>query len=206
MHNVPFGSSGGLNLIFGGGTVLSETQELYLLPTELHDFKHIYIYDPTRKTFHSQTATGTPPTPRARFCSVGTPGSKGTYEIFIYAGVDPSLSVQQTVSSGDEVFVLSLPGFVWFKADLPAIRTRVQHTCDIVGQGGSQMVVMGGINPNSGINVTDATPDPWTNGINVFDLSAMRWKDEYEAKRHTVSNPVHGERLVHEERSLCIVG
>jgi hypothetical protein len=80
VHNIPFGSSDGVNVIFGGGTAQSLGSAVN--PPDLLDFKHIYIYDPTTKTFCNQTATGTPPTPRIRFCSVGTPGSNGSYEFF----------------------------------------------------------------------------------------------------------------------------
>lgn len=82
--------------------------------------------------------------------------------------------------SSDEVFVLSLPGFVWFKADYSATSARGMHTCDIVGQGGSQMVVTGGVGPIVPHYTAENSHDPWTDGINVFDLSSMHWKDGYE--------------------------
>jgi hypothetical protein len=49
--------------------------------------------------------------------------------------------------ASNEVFVLSLPGVFWFKADYPATSARGMHTCDILGQRGSQMVVTGGVGP-----------------------------------------------------------
>jgi Kelch motif len=189
MHNIPSGSSNGLNIIFGGGTKPQGSRDLTNNPSDLLDFKHIYIYDPVTKTFHNQTATGTRPTPRIRFCSVGTPGSNGSYEIFVYGGFDPSHSAQQLVLASDEVFVLSLPGFVWFKADYPATHARIMHSCNIVGRGGSQMLVTGGVDPDRVLSKTDTTTDPWSNGINIFDLSAMRWKDSYEANDSFYQTP-----------------
>lgn len=180
MHNVPYGSSDGLNVIFGGGTASSLNMLSGADPSDLLDFEHIYIYDPATKTFHNQTATGTLPTPRLRFCSVGTPGFNGSYDIFIYGGYRAGLSDQQFVRASDEVYVLSLPGFVWFKADYPATSARHMHSCDIVGHGGSQMVVTGGVDPTARDGPTESSRDPWTNGINIFDLSAMRWKDAYD--------------------------
>ena len=182
MHNVPFGSSVGLNVIFGGGTTSSVRTGDANYPTNLLDFQHIYIYNPITKTFHSQTATGTRPSPRMQFCSVGTPGNNGSYEIFVFGGFE-----QITITS-NEVYVLSLPAFVWFKADHTATSPRRAHKCNIVGQGGSQMAVIGGTDlwfPNG----TKNSQDPWTNGINVFDLSAMRWKDAYDPNDSPYQSP-----------------
>jgi hypothetical protein len=180
VHNVTFSSPDGLNVIFGGGIASSLSSASNAEPSDVLDFKHIYIHDPATKPFHNQTATGTRPTPRIRFCSVGTPGFNGSYEIFVYVGHDPSLSAEQMMHSSDEVFVLFLPGFVWFKADYPATSAREVHTCDIVGQGGSQIIVTGGVGPVVPHYTAENSCDPWTNDINVFDLSAMRWKDGYE--------------------------
>jgi Kelch motif len=186
MHNVPFGSSDGLNVIFGGGIASPLSLTSNGLPRDLLNFKHIYIYDPATKNFHNQTATGTWPSPRIRFCAVGTPGSNGSYEIFVYGGHDPSLPTEQMMLMSDQVFVLSLPGFVWFKADYAATNMRVWQTCDIVGQGKSQMVVVGGFDM---AHPPKKNSDPWTNGINIFNLSAMRWEDKYEANDPTYQTP-----------------
>lgn len=180
MHNVPFGSSVGLNVIFGGGTTFAGNTNY---PTNLLDFQHIYIYDPITKTFHSQTATGPRPSPRIQFCSVGTPGDNGSYEIFVYGGYE------QLNITGNEVYVLSLPAFVWFKADDTATSPRRAHKCNIVGHGGSQMAVIGGIDLWPPNGTTRNSEDPWTNGINIFDLSAMRWKDTYDPNDAPYQSP-----------------
>ena len=176
MHNAPFGSSNGLNIILGGGTTSSPTSD----PPNLLSFDRIYIYDPSSKIFYNQTATGTSiPSPRERFCSVGVPGSNGTYEIFIYGGQDPKVAdPRQQTNISDVVYVLSLPGFVWFQADFPATSARIMHSCNVVGKGGSQMIVVGGLDPTA-TNISIATRDPWSNGINIFDMSKLRWKDSY---------------------------
>lgn len=41
------------------------------------------------------------------------------------------------------------------------------------------MVVLGGLGLR--MLAPDTPRDSWTNGINVFDLSSMRWKDSYQA-------------------------
>jgi Kelch motif len=189
MHNIPFGSPYGLNVILGGGTASWSRPAPVGIPPDLLDFKHIYLYDPTTKAFHNQTATGDLPTPRIGFCSVGTPGPNGTYEIFIYGGYDPSLLTQHMMLTSDEVFVLSLPGFVWFKAGYPPVSARHMHTCDITGRGGNQMVVVGGLDPTVPTSQINVSTDPWTNGINVFDLSIMRWKDAYDPNDASYQTP-----------------
>jgi Kelch motif len=189
MRNVPFGGPDGLNVIFGGGIASSLSLTADDLPADLLDFKYIYIYDPATKTFHRQTSTGTRPSPRIRFCVVGTPGFNGSYEIFVYGGHNPSLPAEQIMATSDQVFVLSLPGFVWFKADYVPTNVRMMHTCDIVGQGKSQMVVVGGIDMGSPPGSNASSWDPWTNGINIFNLSAMRWEDRYEANDTIYQTP-----------------
>jgi hypothetical protein len=77
--------------------------------------------------------------------------------------------------------VLALPAFAWFKADYPAINARKMHTCIVVGRGGSQKAVVGGLATNSPAENQQIT---WTNermGSMFSNLSAMRWEDEYEA-------------------------
>lgn len=144
-QNVPFGSSDGVNLIFGGG-IAPENSGTPNDPVVL-GFDHIYMYDPASKNFLNQTASestsGSLPQPRNGFYSVGAPGSNGTYEIFIYGGASSAWSDDTALEQSDEVFILSLPGFVWFKVDVPHTGgQRAQHTCNLIGN--SQMAVVGG--------------------------------------------------------------
>jgi hypothetical protein len=144
-QNVPFGGSDGVNLIFGGG-IAPENSGTPNDPVVL-GFDHIYMYDPASKNFLNQTASestsGSLPQPRNGFYSVGAPGSNGTYEIFIYGGASSAWSDDTALEQSDEVFILSLPGFVWFKVDVPHTGgQRAQHTCNLIGN--SQMAVVGG--------------------------------------------------------------
>jgi hypothetical protein len=134
-QNVPFGGSDGVNLIFGGG-IAPENSGTRIRP-----------HDPASKNFLNQTASestsGSLPQPRNGFYSVGAPGSNGTYEIFIYGGASSAWSDDTALEQSDEVFILSLPGFVWFKVDVPHTGgQRAQHTCNLIGN--SQMAVVGG--------------------------------------------------------------
>jgi hypothetical protein len=105
-------------------------------------------------------------------------------QIFIFGGQpqgqnsnSPSKAELQAALDLDAVYVLSLPAFNWQKASYTPRRSRAWHTCNLVGN--RQMVVVGGKQP--WLNDSSQIPDIWTQGIGVFDLSAMEWEDQYDA-------------------------
>lgn len=64
---------------------------------------------------------------------------------------------------------------------------RWGHSCNIIGK--RQMISIGGLVTNSTLNLTryhsvyisqDSIPDPWQQGIGIFDMSAMQWSDSYD--------------------------
>lgn len=171
----PFGPNG-LILLLGGTSGVS--------PTELVDFNNITFYDPITKQFFSQQATGTIPTGRQRFCSVGVAGPNSTFDVFLYGG----LRADNTVS--DEVFVLSLPGFVFAKADNPGATTaRADHACVAVGAGKRQMLSIGGTDASKGYPAEFADPDPWAQGLGVFDMTSLSWTDRYASDAAAYDTP-----------------
>jgi hypothetical protein len=90
----------------------------------------------------------------------------------------------------DDVYVLTIPGFVWFKVLSLAPGVRFTHTCEIVG--GRQLLVIGGLdNPQEGEDIYyDFTvPDPLTQGIGIFDMTAMVWKSGYDANALPYQTP-----------------
>jgi len=82
------------------------------------------------------------------------------------------------------VYTLSLPGFRWFKSNESTPVRRSNHYCQIIGSvasnGNSQMLSIGGRQPSSYVSLGVA-PDPWTNGLAVFDMNAFSWTDHYNA-------------------------
>lgn len=69
-------------------------------------------------------------------------------EIFIYGGrVDVNYGgspATQTINAGlDKVYILSLPSFLWFKANYTSPDPRTDHTYSIVGN--RQMLSIGGL-------------------------------------------------------------
>ncbi|EQB51228.1 kelch repeat protein [Colletotrichum gloeosporioides Cg-14] len=132
--------------------------------------------------WHVQKTQGDIPESREKFCTVGVPGPENTYEIFIYGG-------RPTVDSYDfsDVYVLSLPGFRFFKAsysDTP----RADHACVRVGSGGRQMLSIGGLN-HFGYPREWFDKDPWAQGLRIFDLTQMRWSDNYNASAAAYESP-----------------
>ena len=88
--------------------------------------------------------------------------------MFVYGGraQDATKSLAQA-----SVFVLSLPSFTWVKEDLDLTTARFLHSCNIIGTGKSQMIVIGGAvntltayqpaaNPNLAL-VDFSIPDVW---------------------------------------------
>ena len=93
---------------------------------------------------------------------------------------DGSTTSQQINAGLDEVYVLSLPSFVWFKANYTSSDPRIFHTCNIVGN--RQMLSIGGLNP-SAANAYAAgnDTDPFWEGVKVFDLTALQWTNYFNA-------------------------
>ncbi|KAK8017571.1 hypothetical protein PG993_013897, partial [Apiospora rasikravindrae] len=123
MESIPFGQNG-LLMVLGG----CESSTANLKSATLVSWDVVNFVDPRTGVWYSQATTGSRPTSRQAFCSAGVQGPNGTYEIFIYGG---SLG-GQSQSAGADMYVLSLPSFVFFK--LPNSGTpRTSHACALVG-------------------------------------------------------------------------
>ncbi|KAL8680703.1 MAG: hypothetical protein Q9186_003099 [Xanthomendoza sp. 1 TL-2023] len=107
--------------------------------------------------------------PRFMYGGLNLPGINGNI----------SLTQYKDNTALDEVYVLSLPAFAWFKADYSAQHPRIHHKCHLVGN--RQMLSVGGHDPTNVYNDTTATPDPFAHGLGIFDLSTMQWSDRYDA-------------------------
>ncbi|KAK1753565.1 kelch repeat-containing protein [Echria macrotheca] len=175
---VPFGP-GGVLLFLGGGQ--SSIRTTYGGWTGV-DFNNLTLYDINAKKWYSQQTTGARPTRRERFCTVGVAGPNNTYEIFMYGGVDTQAS-----RTSDEVYVLSLPGFVFFKGPT-ASTARADHSCALVGR--SQMLSIGGTDAFAGFPNSLLDRDPWQNGLGILDLPPMAWKNSYDADAAPYDSPV----------------
>ncbi|KXH55831.1 kelch repeat protein [Colletotrichum nymphaeae SA-01] len=182
-HYAPYGPNG-LIMIFGGGShVIGTGQSVdnvgYL------SFSTIYFMDPVTKAWYTQQTSGNAPGPRMWHCTVGVQGPNSTYEIFMYGG--SNIANKETF---DEVYILSLPGFVWQKANYTSAAPRDTQSCVVAGQ--RQMITFGGVNRmanNANSTLFFNEEDSFRQGVGVFDLTALAWKDAYEPTAAAYDSP-----------------
>ncbi|KAK4979451.1 hypothetical protein LTR28_004571 [Elasticomyces elasticus] len=167
--------------------------------------ERIAIFEPRSQTWYNQTATGTIPEPRSQFCTVGVPEDNGTYEVFMYGGTSdplygaadhaspfhsdfPSADMLRVELNLDEIYVLSLPSFVWFKANYPVTANRYGHTYEVVGN--RQLLSIGGANFARVHASNTTTPsDVFTQGLGIFDMTKMAWSSSYDPKAAAYKTP-----------------
>ncbi|KAL8754513.1 MAG: hypothetical protein Q9184_005090 [Pyrenodesmia sp. 2 TL-2023] len=179
MHFVPSFGSQGLFFTMGGGNAGG-----------LFGFDNIWVYEAGSQRWFNQTAAGNLPQPRSEFCIAGINSTEETYEIFLYGG-DPRGLRPNTVPY-DEIFILSLPAFHWFKVDYLPQHPRGGHSCNAVG--GSQVISVGGWDANPKIyrgtngnhdeleqSRMNSTVDPFSQGLGIFDMTTLAWADHYTA-------------------------
>ena len=96
--------------------------------------------------------------------------------------------------NSDQVYILSLPAFRWFKATFPPRFSRALHTCHTTNNT-NQMIIIGGVDPtNDTVFIASADYggepiDPWPEGIAIFDMTALKFKDSYEANGDKYETP-----------------
>ena len=181
MQYVPTFGSNGVFVLMGGWDGDS-----------LIDFGEVLVFDPASGSWYSQMTTGDKPAPRYSICTAGAASTYGTYEIFVYAGDSGQLGTSSVPL--DTVNILSLPAFHWFSAAYNPQNPRSGHTCESVG--GSQIVIIGGKDANppvrSGVpdtEITLSTPDPFAQGLAIFDLRTLEFATEYKAGGGEVYEP-----------------
>ncbi|GME65527.1 Kelch repeat protein [Neofusicoccum parvum] len=174
MADVPFGEGGGGVLAVLGGE--GGDREVLRNTEGGRSFANVSLYDPVRDRWFGQFTTGEAPGVRDGFCMVGAQGKNGSFELFVYGGW---LASKSDVYS--DVYILSLPGFHWFKG--PSVGApRMQHSCNVIGSGNRQMLAIGGLalqwQPSSEQKWKE--PDEWRNGLGVFDMKTLEWTDSYD--------------------------
>ncbi|GKT48136.1 Kelch repeat-containing protein [Colletotrichum spaethianum] len=162
-----FGPNGLITVMGGSTSALDPDQKS---PTGWLDFNNLTFFDPITRDWYWQQTTGNAPTARRNFCSVGVNGTRGTYEIFVFGGTNTEKS-----KTYDDVFVLSLPGFVWTQVIYDATNPRRYHSCAVVGR--RQMLSVGGTDGRTGWSGAD----PWPQGLGLFDMTNWTWKTNYDA-------------------------
>ena len=99
-----------------------------------------------------------------------------------------NLTAQQITdfTTYDAVYILSLPAFVWFKADYTPQYPRFRHTCEVVGT--RQMLSIGG-HPFIDNNLGIYSRDPFLQGLGIFDMTDLQWKSKYDAGAEDYKTP-----------------
>jgi hypothetical protein len=78
---------------------------------------------------------------------------------------------------------------VWFKADYPPQSPRIFHTCEVVGR--RQLVTIGGLNHHYSSSIPNVwdVKDTFSQGLGIFDMTDMVWKDSYDANASDYQSP-----------------
>jgi hypothetical protein len=179
MQYVPNFGPAGVIVAAGGLKQAADASENRLI-----SFGSVQVYDPATNNWYEQTTTGSIPKGRKEYCMTGAASSNNTYEIVVYAGWDGNLG--KTSIPWDELFVLSLPSFHWFRADYQAIQPRHGLTCEHIG--GGQVLTIGGVDttqvgPDSLYDGVFNTRDPHAQGLAIFDLSSLSFTTGYMSNR-----------------------
>ncbi|KAF3919077.1 hypothetical protein ABW21_db0204013 [Orbilia brochopaga] len=149
MVYVPIGESG--SLVYFGGVRSPDGTYGSLVGVSMLE---IHVYDIASGKWYLQYASGQVPSSRRQICSDVsiTRGRDGSpvYNIYMYGGA--SGKYNETIQSGwDQVYVLSLPSFVWTRfwpTGSANPRPRYGHTCNVFNN--AQMLVVGGDFPQGG--------------------------------------------------------
>src|SRR5947207_3245864 len=80
-----------------------------------------------------------------------------------------------------DVFILSLPAFHWFRVSNSTTQMRSGHYCQVIGS--RQMLVIGGASSQDGV------PETWTNGLGIYDMTALKWASGYNANAESYVRP-----------------
>ncbi|KAK4148060.1 uncharacterized protein C8A04DRAFT_33588 [Dichotomopilus funicola] len=174
-HFLPGVGSNGLIMLLGG---LSPGRVGMMDGTApASDLYNLTFFDPETKKVYWQTTTGEiPPTPRMQACTAMIKSPDGGYEIFISGGIN-----LRDLLTYQDAYMLSLPGFVWRKVpDIP-YSARGDATCVQIGP--RHVLSM------FGKDIWGLTQDPAPNGMLIFDLVAMQWRDSYDATAGEYERP-----------------
>ena len=184
MQYVPYFGSNGVFVVMGG-----------VDRNGLIGLGYVRVFDPASGSWYNQTTTGSEPAPRYSFCTAGIASTNDTYEIFVYAGDSGYVGDASVLL--DTVNILSLPGFNWISVAYNPQYARTAHTCEAVG--GSQIAIVGGYDadpPSNNVTTANAvsrsefsTPDPFAQGLAIFDLQTLDFAAEYVAGGGAVYEP-----------------
>lgn len=135
---------------------------------------NINVYDIAADKWYTQATTGGP-SQLTRGCAVVQPAQDySSFSIYYYGGYD-GLHYTDSSDFKDDVWVLSLPSFMWMKvASGRSGHGRAGHKC--VMPYPDQMMVIGGAPAQPG----DAPTCVEGGFVELFNLSSTKWLDQYD--------------------------
>ncbi|KAG7143361.1 Kelch repeat-containing protein like [Verticillium longisporum] len=177
-HYVPTFGPNGIVILIGGSTwdMTGSGSMGYL------DMQNLTFFDPVTREWHSQTTSGEAPLRREWFCVAGAESTNGTYEIVVHGGRN-----QANKAAFDDVYILSLPGFVWTKAEYEAKGSRTAHACVVACN--RQMISIGGVDDTKGSPAIWEDIDPRPQGLGIFDMTQLKWTDAFDADAGAYESP-----------------
>ncbi|KAI9750967.1 MAG: hypothetical protein M4579_006227 [Chaenotheca gracillima] len=134
--------------------------------------KSVPVYDIANDNWYSQPTSGDTPPQLTQFCSVVASAKDGSsHNVYIYGGWD---GLDDTDAPSDDVYILSVPSFVWVKAlNGTSSHGRRSHKCAQVYP--DQMFVVGGQTQQL---------DTYTcldqGLIQIFNLNTLQWQEKYD--------------------------
>ncbi|KAI0520781.1 hypothetical protein F5B22DRAFT_51505 [Xylaria bambusicola] len=135
---------------------------------------NIDIYDVAGKKWYQQPTTGAPPA-LAMGCAVtATAQDQSSYNIYYYGGYD---GIHEKENFNDDVWILSLPSFIWTKIPGTAGHARAGHQC--LTPYPDQMVSIGGSRSLQGASIKCLD----SSIVEVFNLTEGRWLSSYDPSR-----------------------
>lgn len=114
---------------------------------------------------------------------------------FIHGG--SSIAKSDFAPPLDELFILSVPAFRWFRANYSTSSfPRSSHTCH-ASKSTNQMIMIGG-EGHGDCDMTSA--DPTNHGIAVFDMTRLAFKTSYQANAPVYEPPEMVQRYYSADR------
>jgi hypothetical protein len=137
------------------------------------------VYDVANSTWYKQATSGATPEIRVNPCAIVAAAADGSsFQVYLYGGQDLVPYGNQT--QYDDIWILTIPSFTWIKVDTTGQSNppaRAGHSCNIWD---AQMIVIGGY---VGQELGCDSP-----GIYVFDLSNLKWINQFTALSTDISN------------------
>ena len=134
----------------------------------------VSIYDIDKSLWYEQETSGKNPGQLTQGCTVVASAQDGSsHNIYWYGGYD-GISLVSPDSFNDDVWVLSVPSFIWTKVKSGDVgHARAGHRC--VKPYPDQMIVFGGYTALSG-----TVPKCVDGGlVQIFNLSSAEWIESY---------------------------